>query len=170
MAESELAIRKIYRYLDTVGDGSGIKSADVNGSGTQVDFKITCPEGKLLELQRMIVYVTDVGKLQVDKYGKDIVMTNGITCEVRDPLGAPLIDMFDGIPVKTNMDWSAICYDTLITNGGTQDVSSMSVRWTFSETGQRLALRSGESLVVTINDNLSALTDHRFFVQGEVRG
>ena len=167
MAESELAVRKLYRYLDTAGDGSGSKHANVDGTFTPVPFKLTCPLGQKYDLQRMMVYVVDKGKFKPDRYGVDRVLNIGITCEVQDPVGVQIIDMFDDIPVRVNPDWACICYDVDITDGTASQNNSLAARWTFAETGRRMAIQNGESLVVTIRDDLTALTDHRFFVQGE---
>lgn len=166
---SFLAEMKIRRFLDTVGDGTGSRDAAVDGSNTPIQFKLTSEPGRSIELDRFTVYITDRGNLLPDKYGKDIVMTNGILLEIQDGVGNVVLDMLDGAPVKTNFAWQIVCFDTDSFQGKTpNDISAATFRWIVSDKVDPLTLINGQSLVATIRDDLTTLEHHSFYAQGEI--
>ncbi|MCP3856948.1 MAG: hypothetical protein GY698_19805 [Actinomycetia bacterium] len=136
-------------------------SADVNGSGTPVTFSYTVPVDEQMDIERMLVFLQDSGSFDAAKYGNSITMTAGIEVE------ANAVDLLDGVDIKTNADWAAMCFDFAHLTMGTGDEAG-SVRWTFGKTGVPLRLSAGEVFSITINDNLTGLVDHRFNIQGTV--
>jgi hypothetical protein len=162
----------IYRYLTDdglVADGSNL-NANVDGSSTAVPFYIGPPAGEDYVLQRMIVTIKDNAVVTADNYGGIDLVTagTGVNCQVTEGIGGKeVLDLFDNTLVKSMAGWGGICYDVAEFSFGSGD-NYVVVRWTFAKSGKPLVLRSvrNEKLVVTINDNLSALTGHTFFVQG----
>lgn len=138
--------------------------ANVNGSSTPVDFFYTVPAGDTVDIERLIIYVKDFGTFDADLYGNGAVLTNGIDVKVVRSGGAEE-DLLDGLPVKTNAEWMALAHDFIYNNIGTGD-NVATVRWTFGKSGVPLRLEAGDRFVVTINDDLTVLTGHRFQIQG----
>ena len=153
------ADKAIYRYLDTVGDGSGTKVATGDYS-TPDEFLISAGTDTL-KIERMIVYIEDGAATAYNKYGAMNALTNGIRIRVKNSSGTFIADLDDGLPIKTNGQWGRLCYDSTILGG-----NSVTVRWTFAKAGQPLTLWPGDSLVVTLSDSMTGLTDHTFRVQG----
>ena len=155
------------RWLDTVGDGSGVKVANGDYSGSVQKFSLIPGQGEIFRVARMIVTIQD-STFAAAKYGNMTALTNGVRL-VSSVEGEEVIDAMDGIPVKTNAGWGAMCYDASVKAWGVGD-EFLLVRWTFERTGSiiRLVGNKDESLDVILNDDFSALADHRFLVQGYI--
>ncbi len=135
------------------------------GTGAE-EFKVTCKTGsQRLHINRMIVYVEDVGTFPSDKYGYNLALTNGIHVAVQNASDVEIKDLDGNQNVKTNAQWSRLCYDVAYQPYGSGN-DSLSVRWTFGNSGKKVSLSSGQSLVVTANDDFSGLVEHTFMVQG----
>lgn len=157
---------KLFRYLDTVGDGNGTKNANGNYSVTSDDFKITPPAGERYAISRMIVEVEDTSGMQAEEYGNlGAALTNGIQVLVVDDGDTTILDLTDGEAIKTNAGWGSHCYDVALKSWGAGD-ELLLARWTFARTGSRLLLESGYSLLVRLNDDFTGLVGHYFFVNG----
>lgn len=158
--------RFIYRRLDAVGDGTGTKSAVGDYSLAAQDFKITAPSAHQYEISRMIVSVEDTAGFQAAEYGNlGAALTNGISVLVTDAADATIIDLTDGAPVKTNAQWSSLCYDADLKTWGSGN-ELLAVRWTFAKAGAPIRLKPGQSLVARLNDDFTGLVGHTFEVQG----
>lgn len=117
-------------------------------------------------LWRMIVLIKDANGMSADEYGKlGSELTNGIFLYVKDENDNVVLDITDGVPVKTNAEWGEICYDV-----GLQDWSAgkdnVLVRFTFANSGSPLVLPPGYKFGVLLQDDFSALDAHRFKVEG----
>ncbi len=141
-------------------NGSTIDAA-VNGSGTPVDYSYTVPAGEQMDIERMLVFIQDGGRFDAAKYGNNITMSTGIEVVANG------MDLLDSVDIVHNADWAAMCFDFAHFTMGTGDEAA-SVRWTFGKAGAPLRLTAGQSLTITINDNLAPLTEHRFNIQGTV--
>jgi hypothetical protein len=169
-----MATLSINRFLTDdglVGDGTN-QEANRNGSVTAVPFYAGPPAGKVWEVHRMLITVSDNAVLVADNYGgADISGGTGVSVEVREGVGGTLLqDLCDGSNVKSFVDWASFCYDVTDHSFGSGD-NFLTARWTFAKTGRPIVLDStrNEVIQVTINDNLSVLTGHRFMIQGVER-
>ena len=139
-------------------------------SGAVSKFVFAPESGRVAEIERMIVYVSDVGTFPSNKYGWNLVLTNGIKVYVRDANDDIMLDLTAGHKIVKNADWSAMCYDVDFVDGGAGE-DSMAVRWTFAKSGAPLYLkgRVGHYLSVELNDDFSDLVEHHFTIQGIYR-
>jgi len=169
MTPSIYVDQSIFRYLDTVGDGSGIKNAMGDYSGAVEEFLYIAggpaATGRV-DLHRLVIFVRDSGLFTADSYGALAALTNGIEIEVRDSDDNILVDLTDGVPVKSNAQWCRVCYDSILQDYGAAGDSYVVTRWTFTRSGSPLALKAGDRLVVKLNDDLTGLIDHTFMIQG----
>jgi hypothetical protein len=162
----------IFRYLTDdglVADGTN-DDMHVDGSSTTVPFYIGPPSGKYWDIHRMIIFIQDGGAGKVGDYGSITGgLTNGMTVHVHTGGigGTDILDLLDGETIKTNGEWISICYDVTIAQPGAGD-TYVGARWTFEKSGVplRLSGHRNEVLIVDVNDNLTALVDHRAFIQG----
>jgi len=159
---------RIDRYLCTNGDGTGTKSATGDYSGAEEIFFIQPAAGEIFLLERLIVYVVDVGAFDADKYGNDITLTNGIVLREKDDDGV-IADITDGLPIKTNSHWARNCYDVAHYSYGTGN-ETLAARWTFSKAGSPIRLAGDENnrLEIVLHDKLDGLVEHTFLVQGSI--
>jgi hypothetical protein len=167
----------IFRFLDTNGDGTGTTLATGDYSVTAVEFFIQPPTAETFHIHRMIVNIEDTAITDGAGYGGTGALTTGITVHVEDG-GVTIDELTDGEPIKSNAHWGRFCYDVTAPAFGASN-KTVQVRWTFAKSGKPITLygnnvdgqASGDNhrLVVTCNDDFSALVDHRFMVQG-VRG
>jgi hypothetical protein len=163
-----------FRFADTVGDASGTKNANVNGSVTPQVFRIQPKPGENYRVSRLIVTIQDVGKPDSGKYGNSIDLSAGTGIVVRlrrRSTNTVITDLTCADPVKTNMDWGKFCYDVMENSWGSGD-GYVAVRWSFFKTGQEVQLDGnlGDCIEVTIADDLTGLTGHYFMFQGIVDG
>lgn len=159
--------KEIYRFLDTVGDGSGTKNANGNysNSGGQ-NFLYVASDPVPSVLWRLIVNIRDGGGgFSADGYGGLAALSNGITISVRDSGGGVLLNITDDVPIQSNGDWARFCFDTGVDDFGSGD-DFLKVRWTFANSGRPLILNPGERFVVNLADDLTGLTSHYFNLQG----
>jgi hypothetical protein len=159
----------LYRYLDTDGDGTGTKSANGNysaGGAGATEFFIQPPANTLYVLHRMIIHIHDSTAFSAEKYGALAALANGISVTVDQISPAvELVDLTDGIPIKSNAEWGQVCFDVDLASYGQGDVY-LNARWTFSKAGQPVVINENQKLAVTLNDDLTGLVDHYFMVQG----
>lgn len=164
----------IFQFLDTNGDGSGTSAANGDYSVTPGLFFIQPPTAETYRLHRMIINIEDTAITDAAGYGGIGALTNGISVHVEDG-GVETIDLTGGVNIKSNAHWGRMCYDVQSVAFGAS-TKTVQVRWTFSKAGGPITLygnnvdgaASGDNhrLVVTCNDNLTGLVDHRFMVQG----
>ena len=145
---------------DAIGDYSGAVSK----------FTFAPASGRIAEIERMIVYVSDAGTFPSNKYGYNLTLTNGIRVYVRNAADEILLDLGAGHAIVKNADWGAMCYDVNFIDGGAGE-DSMAVRWTFAKSGAPLYLkgRDGDYLSVELNDDFTDLVEHHFLIQGIYR-
>jgi len=151
-------------FLDTVGDLTGVIDQAVNGSITPVDFLYTVPEGYVYYVSRLIVTITDTGKFDAAKYGNGLVLTNGLLIGTLNNLGV-VNDATAQLPIKQNSHWAAYAYDlSFHSEGAGDDVAVAS--YSFQEDGLPLALSAGNSFLLRVRDDLTALTHHTARIGG----
>lgn len=160
--------RRLDRYLDTNGDGTGTKNAVGDYSSATEIFYIQPPAGVVYRVARMLVFVQDVGTFDSGSYGNGITLASGIEIRVADDIET-ISDMTDGNPVKVNPHWARLCYDTAHSSYGSGN-ESLAARWTFTKAGPYIRLDgdNNERLEVVLNDNFSGLVDQAFLVQGYI--
>lgn len=160
--------KPLYRFLDTNGDGSGTKNAIGNYAAAATDFYIAPPVGERYYLARLIVLIED-GAAGFDSgdYGAITSgLTNGVV--VKWVRSTTTHDLTDGVPVTNNVEWACLCYDVALQTFGAGN-SFLTVRWTFERRGAGILLTNPQDqFVVTLNDDLSTLVQHRFQVQGYI--
>ena len=158
----------IFRYLDTVGDGTGTKNANVDGSSTPVVFKIKPAAGQIFRISSMITTIRDAGTFGAEGYGVLSELSNGVDVLTYDG-AATVLDLTDGLSLTTNASWARACYDADVKTWGAGD-QFLSARWTFAKSGQMIRLDgdAGEELRIVVNDNLTGLVEHYFFINGYI--
>lgn len=154
------------RFLDTNGDGTGTKIANGDYSSEQEIFYCQPGAGEILRVARMLVYIEDLGNIAIEDYGAINALSNGVVVRVQNDSGT-ILDLTDGLPVKSNGNWARFCYDFTITAFGAVN-NAITARWTFTKAGQfiRLVGDNNERLEVVLNDDLDGLIDHTFIIQG----
>ena len=157
--------RMVYRYLDTVGDGSGTKDAIGNMIGTPLKFTATEDSA----IYRMIIYIEDGNGFKASLYGALPSLTNGWELKVKDSGDNTLLDLTDGISIHHNSQIGQVCFDVDVKDWGAgAGNEGLIARWTFERSGSPIFLTAGNSLVVELNDNFTGLVHHTFAVQGFV--
>ncbi len=160
----------LYRYLDTNGNGTGTKQATGNYATVSDIFYIQPPAAVDYFITRLVIGVEDTTGMQAEEYGNlGAALTNGITVRLQDS-GGTVLDLTDGLPVKTNAGWGQLCYDVDLKSWGAGN-ELLLVRWTFERAGQPLRLEGEDSgrLEVVLNDDFTGLLAHTFQVQGYQR-
>jgi hypothetical protein len=158
----------LFRYLDTNGNGTGTKAALGDYESAAEEFYIQPPVDTLYVIHRMIVHIEDGTQFAAGKYGAMDALTNGVSIKIKQLSPAiDLIDMCDGITIKTNAGWGAVCFDAEDSDYGT-GATFLNVRWTYAKSGQPLVINENQKFVVGLNDDMSDLIAHTFMVQGYI--
>jgi len=152
------------RYMNEVGGGN--INGNVDGSTTPVNFEFTPSTGEFFVLDRLIIYGLGTSNVASQSYVDLTKLTNGIEITFQNS-GGIIKDITDTVPIKTNDDLAHICYDSRQNLFGANP-RSVTMRYSFfKETGWRGILLDGDldqKLIITINDNLTSLIEHRFRV------
>ena len=105
--------------------------------------------------------------MEPEEYGNlGAALTNGWSIKVKDADDVVLLDINDGVPVKTNAGIGRMCYDVDLKAWTNTTNEVVLARFTFSRAGSELKLNAGEKLVITLNDSFVGLIDHYFQIQG----
>lgn len=155
----------LYRLL---ADGANT-NINVDGSSTDVEFEYACPEDSLVFFRRCCLTIVD-SSITPTKFGGISALTNGLLMQVIDSdTTTVLLDFTLDIQIKKNLDFSLFAgTDAPVTAVAGDDV--MEVRWTIGKTGAPLLLTEGQIFRVTVRDNLSAITEFRWMMQGLIFG
>lgn len=162
------------RFLDTVGDGTGTKSAAADHSSAAEEFKLEPGSNAIYRINSLDIIwedaaLGDTGEF-VDGAGSGI--TNGINIQTKDGGGEVdnLLDGVSAVTIKTLGD--------LFTSGAEITTSAFSagnviVRAHFDFVRLcgwpiRVKATSSEYLAVTVNDDLSGLVSLKFLASGYV--
>ena len=167
-------LKLISRHLDAAGNGTGNKNFVADYSGAQEIAYIQPPAGKIYRIARMLVLVSGKAtNFNPDNYGSANPLTTGVQVRIQDNSGT-IVDLTDGLPVKTNGCWGRVCFDAKIYENISSNLDNyLRVRWTFAASGQQIRLigDNNERLEVILNDDFtvpasSPLSKQHFVVQG----
>lgn len=150
------------RFLDTVGDGTGIFNANVNGSVTPVEFKLVVPDKTIIFIQELVVTVRDGGQFVSGGYGALPALTNGIKIYYKKRGGDSFIDRTPQKAIDCNGCWAIIAsrYEQRLT--AVNDQAHSSVHWFHTP----LQMYPGGEYKIVIRDDLTGLTLHSFRIHG----
>lgn len=157
----------IRQFLSTNGDGTGDFNV-IGNYGTPTSFYIQPPSDERYVIDRMLVYIQDVGSFSTTTYANATILTNGLVFCVSDDSGV-LHNLTTGVPIKTNPNWATHCYNSILIQypgGGT--VRALSVEWIFSNAGFPLLLegKSNTKFELIVQDDFSLIDAHYFKVEG----
>lgn len=155
--------KAIYRLLDTNGDGTGTKNANGNYASAADEFYFKAAKDTFIH--RLIIHIVDTQGMDAVKYGNTAALTNGYVMKIQNRAQTDVLDLCDGLTIKTNGDIGRNCYDVDLKSWGTGN-EFLQARWTFTAAGQPLFLRAGYEFSITFNDDLSGLIEHYFKLQG----
>jgi len=165
-------------YLSTRLQNGTRSNANENYSSSASTFYYQVPVNRIASLTRIIVTIEDnKNDLAPDLYGGLAKLTNGLTIKITDKndqnpyylISNTVAGQATGtspLPIKTNLDWSAICYDfSRILQGGSA-LDQAQFRWTFTRAGSPIILENEEKFCIVCNDDFSTLSQHFFTIQG----
>lgn len=146
------------QFLDSVGDGSGSIDMTVDGSVTPQEFSYVVPTGHWIQLESIGVFIYEDGNIQAGNYGGLPKLANGVRLELRQI--NEMTDITVQLPIRSNADWLSYTFDVHTYEFAAND-SILSLSYNLNMAGRPIRLDEGESFVVIINDDLSALFGHR---------
>ena len=150
----------IFRFLDTVGDGTGTKEAAADFSVTADDFFIQPGVGQVFVLESLTVEITG------DKNSLTSPLTNGLTMQVLTSADALVLDLLDGETIQQNSDWKRYGFDVALQEGLVGNKRTVSFRLDLNQAGRPIILTNQEKFNINLNDDFSLLDSQRFFVKG----
>lgn len=153
------------RPMTTNGLPGGDMNINGDGSSTPIDYYVEALENEKLLVARAMIHVVDFGTFDSGSYGNGITLTNGIQIFYRR--GGIDLDVTNGLPVKTNVDWGRWCYDINISSFGIGN-EALNARWSLTKYGTPwgIVLEEGDRLGVRLNDDLSGLVEQSIILEG----
>lgn len=162
--------------LDTVGDGSGERSATGNYSCAPVRFMLRPPADRVFAVNDVMVFIRDT-RIDANGYGGLEELTNGITLQIVSDDDI-LHDLTNGVPVRTTSDWAKYCGNIKAPEWEPgMGPKFFSGCWDFisrTEGGPLIIRgnahnrsRNNERLVLTLNDDFRGLIEHTFTAKGD---
>lgn len=162
-----LAQTQVYisEFAMDLTDGNN-EDANKDYSVTPAEFVLAPPVGSVWNIARLLFFLEDFGSLDADKYGNGLVLTNGVTIQVKRG-DTVLCNLTNSQPIKSNSHWKKFCFDVESSAYGTGN-QTLGSRWTFAKSGSYIHLVGdlGDKIVVTLNDDFSGLVSHTFLFQG----
>ena len=154
----------VFSFLATDG---GVKVANVNGSVTPQVFKCIPPAGHQMFLTEMHIHYGDTAVWSADEFGNiGAALANGLGVAVHLTADDSVVsDLTDGIPITTNADWGRFAIERQIDNFGSGE-DFLNIRWDFVKNGTPLHISDKHYFAVTVNDDLTGLTDLTFMMHG----
>jgi hypothetical protein len=155
-------------FLRLADAPAGSINAAVDGTTPKV-FSLSPDQVGLsyLRISRMLVFIEfGVGSFTSSDYGDISTLANGV--RVNYTKGGIVYNLDGTVGITSNAGWARCCYDQIDHSHGTGN-QFIVARWTFTEAGDEkkpIVLRGSDTIDVTIQDNLSTLVNHNFFVQG----
>ena len=155
-----LAADQVFDGLDS---GSGTNLA-VDGT-TPVKFKHTVEADHVHVIRRSNIIVLD--PLQTPtKFGGIAAIANGIKVEILAADGTtPIFDYTSSGTIKKNSDWKRLSGVDNVRVDAAQD-DSRGIRWTMARSGGLLVMLPGQVFQVTVQDNLAAIEEITWDLQG----
>ena len=164
-----LDLDHLSRFLDTNGDGTGVKDASVDHSGAAEEYKIEPAATKIYYIAKLVVSVTDGGTWTAAVFGGGTALTNGVIIKTIDADGpTDLVDFTDNVPIKTNGQWYDNVNDVVQHQIGAGDEQLIAVIDFVRDYGGYLRLdgADNEFLAAVLNDDFSTLTSLYFHATG----
>ena len=158
------------QFLDTVGDGSGVKNAIGDYSGGVTIFKVQPGAGVIYKIHTMIIHIEDGSGFRAERYAAlGTALTVGIIVRVQDN-GGTIVALTDATaPVKNNGNWAEYAgpgVDVKAWGAGEEQLVGL---WEFAQCHGvpiRLDGDANERLEVVLNDDFTDVVDHHFVARG----
>ena len=162
----DLSLTTLAQFMDDIGNGTGVKNANGNYSIVPQDFFIQPGIDESFAISSLNVLIRDNGALKAEQYGSVAELTNGISI-VKQTGSSPVVsvDFTNGFPIKSNSDWGRFAFDVMPSDFGGGD-NFFLVKWIFEPLPLLLKGKKLDKLVITLNDDLTPLIQHTFFVRG----
>ena len=167
----------LFSFLRTTSSEKNLATSTGGGTSSE-KFRYSVPENREAFIERMMVvsYGVPINPNQYVGSTTASALSNGHKVELYPTTSSttPNIDFLDGLTITRNADWGWLAGpDTPVANS-TAPVAidgAQTVRWTLGKTGFGLRMSSGQSIAITVQDNLTALgglTEVRAIVQGAI--
>lgn len=144
---------------------SGSPSMRVDGSETPRQFEYQTPAGWVALIADSAVQIINISQRQT-KFGGLNALDNGLKVEGIDSDGTTVFkDYLDGSPIKKNGDFTRLtCKENPVHAEPLDDF--FQVAWCMKVSGATPMFLPGQRLRVTVQDDLTAITEMNWVVQG----
>lgn len=140
------------------------RNMNQNFSASPVDFVYVAP--KRTELKTVLLYIESTQQIHFEYFGSLTALTNGLRVWYKQKSTDAKIYLDAGFPIKTNGDFARLSLNIEVKpkSAGNEVFAG---QWQFDrDFGSTLLIEKGGSFGITINDNLSGLTQMSIFAKG----
>ncbi len=158
--------RPFFRYMDTVGDGTGVKNQVADCSAVSCVPVVNPIAGDIMRVEYLHVFIEGAGAIATGGYGDLAALTNGIIIGTFSA-GFVLQDTYtDAVNILRNIDYVRNGFTINNDPAGNTNVIS----FTLDLRSQFVRIEGGSAYAAafgaTLDDDFSSLTSHYFMVQG----
>ena len=163
----------IYQFFTHSSGPEGADDNDmiVNAAlATPSVFIYTVPAGNFAYISRVNILLIDTNTV-TDGFAQLSALTNGILVQAMDSAGVESEDFTNGRPILQHMDFVYLAGVDVDLISGAAQPDVIKIRWTLERAlnQEPLFLRPGESLRMTIRDDLTGIETFRAMVQGRLK-
>ncbi len=153
--------------LTTRGIATDEHNMAIDGSSSDQLFGIRPTASQLFVLSEIVIAIEDTGAMTPALFGFITELVNGVKLQVLDTDSAVLYDLFNGEPIKANKDQPKFFSDVAVHSWGSGNEIIVGT-FDLSKSGSPLAINGADSetLVATVQDDLTALVDMSMLVKG----
>jgi hypothetical protein len=160
------ANRQVYQGLSANGLAGGSTSLKVDGSGTPVVRKII-PQFGSLAIARLTVFIQATGSILAANFGPIAQLATGCLFAKHLQAGdAVTMDLLDGEVIKDNGDFAMNGFDLTLEDFGSGDDYIVAEFGFDLKAGGPLIVNNDEYFAMTVQDDLTSITDGRAWVSG----
>ncbi len=150
-------------------DGATIDMS-VKGDVTAVEYEYQCPADKVVFLERSGIVIQD-GGIAPALFGGIAALSTGLKIEhIAADTTTVKLDFTVDITIKKNSHFALFAGNDvpILDTVGANANDVVVIRWTIGRIGSPLLLVEGESFRVTVQDDLTNITEMLWMVQGHI--
>lgn len=153
-----------FRYLDTVGDGTGTMNAIGDYSVTPTGFFFQPPLA--VNVHKAVIMIESAAGMWAERYGNIMGgLTNGYSFSRKDAADVMQLELNNGIAIKTNAEIGRTGFDVDVKTWGAGDEVLLAT-CDFKGAGGPIEINANDKLGIILNDDFSTLNQHFFMLQG----
>ncbi len=158
----------LFRFLDSVGNGTGSKTMVANFAGAATSYKVLVPAGKIYVLTQFVIHISGTGTYSAVNFGGISGLTNGVLLNIK--MNGNIGPLVDNVPIKDNSTFYHLSPSSVQIINLAGSTSVLVAQYNPTDFGMPATLNgdAGDYIEAVLHDDLSALGTFDMHVKGFV--